>query len=569
MTAARSRAALIRALTQILSLLVLCALLNLHASENTLTTARELYAAERWSEIVALWRSEPDPAADLDYYAGMAFARLKRWDEAAQALAAGQRKAPVDKRFPVELGGLAFARKDFREATKNLVRALRLDRSDRYTIDLLASVYFLENNLEGALEYWNRIGKPYIEQIRMEPVPPLDPVLLDGAFAVAPAGKLELHDLWRTEALLAQLDVFSRYRLDLVARDEDQKFDLVFRSAEQGGWGNSKAATLISWLRGLPYETIYPESYNLGRSAVNFTSLFRFDPQKRRAFAALSMPLEANPALRIRFYVDGRIENWDLRTTYHGAAAQLSDLRLNKLEGGIDFRSVINDAWSWSTAVALSDRTFARFTAPSSAQPFTNGIGLKYRAQLDHPLLRIPLKRVTIISSVSGEFGKLFARGFDAFSRIQGAVTGRWTPGSQVDKYQISGGLRAGKTFGMVPLDELFILGLERDNDLPLRAHIGTHEGRKGSAPLGRDYVLFNSEADRSIYNSTLLQFRIGPFFDSGRITDATGSFGARKWQMDTGVQLKVRTLGGVNVVFSYGKDLRGGANAFYVTTSH
>ena len=29
------------------------------------------------------------------------------------------------------------------------------------------------------------------------------------------------------------------------------------------------------------------------------------------------------------------------------------------------------------------------------------------------------------------------------------------------------------------------MLGLERDNDLPMRAHIGTRDGRKGSAPGG------------------------------------------------------------------------------------
>ena len=38
---------------------------------------------------------------------------------------------------------------------------------------------------------------------------------------------------------------------------------------------------------------------------------------------------------------------------------------------------------------------------------------------------------------------------------------------------------------------------------------------------------------------------------------------------MDTGIQVKVRTLGGLGIVFSYGKDLRSGANAFYLTTSH
>ena len=45
--------------------------------------------------------------------------------------------------------------------------------------------------------------------------------------------------------------------------------------------------------------------------------------------------------------------------------------------------------------------------------------------------------------------------------------------------------LRAGRTFGQAPLDELFILGLERDNDLPLRAHIGTRDGRKAALRWG------------------------------------------------------------------------------------
>lgn len=45
--------------------------------------------------------------------------------------------------------------------------------------------------------------------------------------------------------------------------------------------------------------------------------------------------------------------------------------------------------------------------------------------------------------------------------------------------------LRAGTKFGQIPFDELFILGAERDNDLWLRAHKGTRDGREGSAPMG------------------------------------------------------------------------------------
>jgi len=48
---------------------------------------------------------------DLDYYYGVALAHLERWVEAGRALSAGQRLASNDKRFPIELAGVAFKQK--------------------------------------------------------------------------------------------------------------------------------------------------------------------------------------------------------------------------------------------------------------------------------------------------------------------------------------------------------------------------------------------------------------------------------------------------------------------------
>ena len=113
-------------------------------------------------------------------------------------------------------------------------------------------------------------------------------------------------------------------------------------------------------------------------------------------------------------------------------------------------------------------------------------------------------------------------------------------------------------------LDELFMLGLERDNDLWMRGHIGTHDGRKGSAPLGRSYFLSNWEADKNVYGNGLLTVKLGPFLDTGEITDPAPELGSHKWLCDTGAQLKLNAFG-TEVVFSYGKDLRSGSNVFYL----
>jgi hypothetical protein len=128
-----------------------------------------------------------------------------------------------------------------------------------------------------------------------------------------------------------------------------------------------------------------------------------------------------------------------------------------------------------------------------------------------------------------------------SLEKLQGSLRLHWFPQSQGDDYEIQHQLRAGKTFGDVPFDELFILGLERDNDLEMRGHIGTRDGRKGSAPLGRNYFLSNWEADKNLYRNGIFTVKLGPFLDTGKITDARPGWVRHNWLWDLGAQVKVR----------------------------
>ena len=138
-----------------------------------------------------------------------------------------------------------------------------------------------------------------------------------------------------------------------------------------------------------------------------------------------------------------------------------------------------------------------------------------------------------------------------------------WFPREQGDDYEMLWRAHAGKTFGQIPFDELFMLGMDRDNDLPLRAHVGTRHGEKGSAPLGRNYFLSNWESDKHVYSNGILTVKLGPFLDTGKILDSSSTLGPHKWLFDIGPQAKLNVLG-VGVVLLYGKDLRTGNNAFY-----
>ena len=181
--------------------------------------ARQLFEQQRWEQLVDLHVASPR-SAEVDYELGMALAHLERWEEARSALREGSRLAPTDKRFLIELAGVAFKQKKQDESIAYLRRALRLDPEDSYANDFLATVYFLQGNLEAALKYWNRVEKPAIEQVSSEPVPRLRPALLDHAFAMAPASMFTLEELRASNARLQALDVFPSYRFDLVALPE-------------------------------------------------------------------------------------------------------------------------------------------------------------------------------------------------------------------------------------------------------------------------------------------------------------------------------------------------------------
>lgn len=528
---------------------------------------RRAYAAQRWEEVVRLTSTSAVKSSDLDYYRGVALARLERWPEAMKAFEAGRKLAPRDKRFPLELAGVAYKQHDFRRAKVQLHEALRLDASNHYARDFLATVYLLEGNLEAALKYWNPIGKPRIEDIEPDPQPHVNPVLLDHAFAFAPASVLRLDDLRASEARLDNLDIFPLYRFDLAPRQDDS-FDLTFDPVERDGWGSSKPQALVSLVRGLPYETIYPEFFNLKQGASNLVSLLRWDAQKRRAYLAFSGPLDLDPKWRYAFHFDGRNENWNLSQTFFGPGLPPGDLKMKWAEAGAQITSVESGRWRWTAGFDISHRDFHNFPVGEASSYFIRGLALKYDAELDVRALDIPEHRLTVNASASGQLGRMFVRTADPFVKLTSDVTTLWFPQARGDDWENTIEFHAGETLGQPPFDELFILGMERDNDLWLRAHVGTRDGKKGSAPLGRDYLLTSSDVDKIAYQNGFLKLKLGPFLDSGRIYDPSGSFGSRMWLWDTGGRTKLQIFSGPTLMLVYGKDLRTGRNAYYFTVA-
>jgi len=96
------------------------------------------------------------------------------------------------------------------------------------------------------------------------------------------------------------------------------------------------------------------------------------------------------------------------------------------------------------------------------------------------PWLRLPEHRFAIDSMAEARIGRNFRREsrslWNGARRIGCTLVAARTAATT---FEMRMRIRAGETAGAVPFDELFQLGVERDNDLWLRGHAGTSGGVK------------------------------------------------------------------------------------------
>src|SRR5215469_1473382 len=539
------------------------------SSTDRISQVKKLYDAGRWNDVVQAVPESPDEAADLELYRGLALAHLQRWEASKKTFEIGFVRNPHDTRFLVELAGVAYREKKFSRAKRELHRALAINPRDIYANDFLASIYFLEGNLEAALKYWNRADKPKLADLTFDPQPRLNRLILDRAFAFSRGSEWRQDQFLMTRAQLEGLSLFPHALFDLQPQPNGS-FYLKFYGSERNGWGNTRWEGLISLLRGLPFQSVYPEFYNLDRTGLNWLSLVRWDDEKRRVFTEIAGPLGENPGIRYRIYFDGRNENWDVTNTLAPLVRSLALLNLEKAAAAAEISFIPSGRWQWSSGIEYSYRRFRNLTGiPEQAAPFfTNGSAIVLQSRVQRYVIRSPDRRFTLDSGAVGNLGTFFGSPLGRYGRLQGSLAATWFPEARGEDYEVQVKLRGSRSFGKVPFDELLMLGFDRDNDLWLRGHPGLHNGQKGDAPLGRNYILTNWELDKVLYKGALFTLKAGPILDSGDIYDPSGYFGSPKWLWDTGIQAKVRLLSSFEFILGYGKDLRSGKNSFFTTVS-
>ena len=530
--------------------------------------ADQAFRSHDWNEVVRLAEAEGRRSADEAFELGMALGHLQRWDEAHAALLEGRRACPQQKRFAIELAGIEFQQKRYAEAAAWLRGGLRIDPHDAYALNFAGTVYYLMGNVAASLKYWNRVQKPYVEELRFDQNLRVQRLVVDRAFAFAPAQLLKAGEYTATEARLNGLGIFPAYSIGLRAKD-DGKFVAELHAIERDGFGSGRWAAALAVFGGAPYETIYPSYYNMGGGAMNVESLLRWDAQKRRAFVEVSAPLHKLPQWRWRITTDDRDENWAVRGSFTGEAPTLGAVHVSREMLGGTVAEFQTGRLTWSTGGEFSHRAFSGITLGSALTPelVRGGWQAKSVSTIDYRLVDVPERRLWVTTGASSELARLWSTPARLYEKLQGSERMHWYPQATGDVYEMEQRVRAGKTFGAAPFDELWMLGVERDNDLWLRGLVGTRDGRKGSSPLGDSYFLVNNDFYRRVYDNGLFGVRAGPLLDVGRVGAPASWLAPRTWLVSTGAAAKLTVLG-TGVVLTYGRDLRAGTNAFFGTVA-
>jgi hypothetical protein len=318
-------------------------------------------------------------------------------------------------------------------------------------------------------------------------------------------------------------------------------------------------------LRELPYQGLAIDFDDIHRRAVNFDSLWRWDPDKRRMNISLSGPVRANPRHEYRYFLDARDETWNLLPKIYSGG--LNGLVLRRTEAGANYAIGLSPRLQWTLGGVLSYRAYRH--APANVI-FQKGWSAELDNRFDYLLWAWPERRVRTDAWASLQTGRYFAGTSSRLVTTRAGVVAKWMPGAKGDTYCFTEQLQAGRTFGAAPLDEFFMLGMERDNesDLWFRGISGARDGRKGSAPMGREYAISQTDFERKLFRIPFLRFDAGPFFDAGWVADPSKQFGSHGVLYAAGLQARLKTISGVQLKLVYGRDLVSGRGAFYTAVS-
>ena len=198
------------------------------------------------------------------------------------------------------------AKKQSGRAKAYLRHGLRLAPTE-YANQFLGAIYLLDGNTYAALKYWNRVHRPILNEIVFTPAPPLRPELL-ARIPAASAGQLLPKPGSHKQNGISTGSAFSPIQSS-ISRPH-QTTNTIWPSARRCCHNRCRVSR-AGYCRcsGAPVPASQPGLAEHQKRAIMLTSLWRWDPDKRRIAIKYRAPLTHGT---YAIWTDFRDENWVL-----------------------------------------------------------------------------------------------------------------------------------------------------------------------------------------------------------------------------------------------------------------
>lgn len=502
-----------------------------------------------------------NPTPDIYLELANAYGKVKEYQRAEDTLREGSRRYPQDPRFHNQLADVFLENNDTEAAKSELRSALSVDPNNNYASDLLATIDMSEGEVQSALRSWNRSGRPLINDILHNYYLRFGSWVVRDAVAFHPSGVLSYSQWKTTESRLFETNNFTNVGLEIEPTQVPDQYNAVVRTTTKS---NSLSNIAFDLLKASPIETSFFDIWNIGNSGINFNSDYRWQTGLRRADAQFKIPIPAPELLYLEAGGTWRFERWDLTTI----------LPQYKSEALFDYKSI---------GPRIHVKTIPHYRLEL-------GAGFEYRNRNPKgtlPQLFVDEHKMGILTADASV--RIIDRRYQNRLHLEGFGSSRAIIGDT----QFSGGtaqldnrvtlskdtrtyldwtVKGGNSWGNLPVEEYFMLGLDTYPQNPLRGHRVQDHGHYGTGPMGTDFVLVNNDIERRLatipffntFNIPYVTVKWQAFFDGAKTWDKNHIFDEGKLLLDVGGGVRFETpTHALNL--TYGRSLRDGQNVFFV----
>jgi tetratricopeptide (TPR) repeat protein len=496
------------------------------------------------------------PSADAYVYLAIAYAHTREWKRAEDTLLEGAGRYPQDPRFHNELAGVYLSANDLDRARQSLNRTLAIDPENKYAVDLLATIDMSTGNPKAALTSWNKLGRPVVGEI-------LHNTHLEYEnWVVGPSLDFKSGDIlrfsqWRTtEARLRATRIFTTVNIDIEPTPQPDNYNAVIRTSVKA---NTRQQLALPLLEAVVFKRPSIHWWNVRDSGISVGASYRFSTNRHRAEAEVLTPLPLPGLAFLEAEGIFRSERWDISRPAR--------------DTGYDSR------------FRFESTGFRAFVKHIPHYRFEFGYGIEYRNRTVHgsqPGLMLDsrnsgklLFRGTVLPNDGRYRSRIDVQGFVARKFLPGnldysGVTVEWNhrytfPGRKEVGVEVT--LKGGGSRGALPIDDYYVVGLDRSSGNLLRGHHSvSSRGHYGHAPMGTGFVLMNTTVDRrlirvpffNVLNLPYLDFKGLVFLDGARTYDRARVFEQGKILVDVGAGFRLETESR-SLNLTYGRSLRDG----------